>query len=603
MKRRNIVRLQLFLLVAVVLLLVGRFLVGSPHPPGLIVFTDIEPGTLQHSAFRVEQPVRFAVAATGSFEAADATAETPLAAYAWLLRRDDREVVWAMQPGEVTAGRGTLATAADTLVLEPGTYDAFFASYGSTPPLREESLFKRIIDPAQPWRSEAGKWQFILRPTDGKGTGASRLGHEDEDERAPCTGPCFWTTAPTRNHRTSERLFEVQRPLRLRLYALGEVGEARSDYGWIEDAATGERLWEMTADNTTAAGGGDRNRRFADEVALATGIYRAVYRTDRSHAAFDWQTNPPFDPFGWGLTLQPTDPADVSALTAFDPWHTRVPLASLVAVPNDAHRTATLEVSQPVRVVVYAIGELLRGRCYDCAWIEDARGKEVWKMSLDKTEPAGGADKNRQQTAFLTLEPGHYTLHYKTDDSHAYGDWNDDAPTYPMRWGVTLFPVASTLSEGAILVRSNAETWAGSEPALPEAPEAPLPPLGEGKQLVDASRLGNEAQVEHEFELEEAAQLRISALGEISRGGRYDYGWIEDDETGETVWEMTLENTRPGGGSDRNRRFDGLVRLGPGQYVLHFRTDGSHAYDDFGDDAPDAPASWGIKVERVKQDG
>ena len=72
-----------------------------------------------------------------------------------------------------------------------------------------------------------------------------------------------------------------------------------------------------------------------------------------------------------------------------------------------------------------------------------------------------------------------------------------------------------------------------------------------------------------------------------------------DEGSNETVWQMTRSNTKPAGGDDRNRIFDGVITLEPGTYTAHFRTDFSHSFGDFDHEEPHDPASWGIIVERV----
>jgi hypothetical protein len=78
----------------------------------------------------------------------------------------------------------------------------------------------------------------------------------------------------------------------------------------------------------------------------------------------------------------------------------------------------------------------------------------------------------------------------------------------------------------------------------------------------------------------------------------FDYGWIEDAD-GRTVWKMKYDETEPAGGSEKNRVFDGVITLPAGNYVLHFRSDGSHSYHDWNADPPYDPESWGISVYRM----
>ena len=51
--------------------------------------------------------------------------------------------------------------------------------------------------------------------------------------------------------------------------------------------------------------------------------------------------------------------------------------------------------------------------------------------------------------------------------------------------------------------------------------------------------------------------------------------------------------------SDKNRVFDGVITLPAGNYVLRYRSDGTHSYNDWNTDPPDDPESWGIAVFRL----
>ena len=77
---------------------------------------------------------------------------------------------------------------------------------------------------------------------------------------------------------------------------------------------------------------------------------------------------------------------------------------------------------------------------YDYGWIEETEsGKTVWEMTYRMTEHAGGARKNRMESTTLTLKPGEYELHYETDGSHSFGEWNDDPPEDRTHWGITVY--------------------------------------------------------------------------------------------------------------------------------------------------------------------
>lgn len=90
--------------------------------------------------------------------------------------------------------------------------------------------------------------------------------------------------------------------------------------------------------------------------------------------------------------------------------------------------------------------------------------------------------------------------------------------------------------------------------------------------------------------------LFIYALGEAQDSTLVDYGWIENAVTGETVWEMTFENSVHGGGDLRNRKVVDNIQLPAGTYTLHFVYNGSHQNDDWQGAPPERPFYYGITV-------
>ena len=75
------------------------------------------------------------------------------------------------------------------------------------------------------------------------------------------------------------------------------------DYGWIENAKSGEVVWEMTYGMTFHAGGARKNRVVNTTILLDKGEYRLRYVSDDSHSYNDWNSDPPDDPTMWGITL------------------------------------------------------------------------------------------------------------------------------------------------------------------------------------------------------------------------------------------------------------------------------------------------------------
>lgn len=601
MSRSKIVRLELLLLAAVTLLLAYRVIDGPPLPDGLVVHADMSPDELRRSSITTDRPVRVSVEAIGSFESEDGEPGDQLAAYAWLLRREGREVVWKMEPAATERDRERLAIVRDTIELSPGTYEVFFASYGN----RSERGFgipilDRLLGEDGAWRGDANRWRMILRNANGDESAARRLEPQSAEAVSPGGPGLLWSTAPMTGRKSDEYVFQITDPARIRIYAVGEIDQRQMDYGWIDDAVTGERVWEMTRENTVPAGGWDVNRLFTAAIQLPSGIYRAAFETDARHHYGDWMGNPPFDPTAWGISLYAESE---DAVSPYDPWTMRTPIVQIDRVGDEERRTVQFQVHQPVQIAAYGLGELGDNGRYDYAWIRDNESQTtVWEMTVEQSQPAGGHN-NRRELAFLTLEPSTYSVTFETDDSHSYASWRHGQPDQPERWGVTLFPVRADVDSTVLEILGDTREDL-SESARAEVREPPHPPQGPrghppslpGETIVELTRLGNDKRVSTVFTLENPQILQIRALGEVSLSAPYDYGWIENADNGEIVWQMNWQNTVPAGGGDQNRMFDGTLSLSPGEYVAHFKTDFSHAYGDFGDDAPRFPEAWGIAI-------
>ena len=63
-------------------------------------------------------------------------------------------------------------------------------------------------------------------------------------------------------------------------------------------------------------------------------------------------------------------------------------------------------------------------------------------MTWENTLHAGGAIKNRKADVRLRLPAGHYRLRFRSDDSHAFMDWNAAAPDH-IFWGVVVRDVGA----------------------------------------------------------------------------------------------------------------------------------------------------------------
>jgi len=236
-------------------------------------------------------------------------------------------------------------------------------------------------------------------------------------------------------------------------------------------------------------------------------------------------------------------------------------------------------------------------------------------MSRRNTVPAGGRDSNRRAAAPLALAPGAYTLRYQTDGSH---DCQDDyssgaSPDDESFWGAVVVAVGPAFDPATVrprLIRSLRQPDPSDDEGDEGAESGSRPNNASGRSdgapgggaLVEFRRVGSGARRVALFVLDEETRVRVVAVGELLPGERLDWGRIEGAD-GETVWEMTRANTRPAGGAPKNRVFEGALTLDPGRYSAFYETNGRHAFGDFEGGAPDDPDAWGLRVERLTNDG
>ena len=505
-------------------------------------------------------------------------------AAAWIVDARTRQVVWDLRAAETDRASNGLRRFAGTVRLPAGVYEAHYASYAASwtsidgmtvgEGLRQ---LAGLIRYGGPYVEDGSYKQFSLA--------VSGVGRVASDSVVDLATKQFTATAIARiapePAATARYGFALARPTDVEVYAIGEIRrDGGFDYGWIMNADTRKRVWQMDYANTEPAGGAAKNRTARETLRLPAGRYVAYFVCDESHDPDQWNAVPALDPEFWGLTLRVADQAARAAVRpyAYEPVPAGQTLVSLTGIGDRASRSAGFTLRRPLDVRVYAIGEGVNGEMVDYAWIVDATNhRRVWTMRYDDTEAAGGADKNRLFDGTVHLEAGSYMVHYASDDSHSAADWNAAPPAEERYWGVSVFPASGRLDSSSV---------------------APFQRGPSGTVLAALVEMRDDERARTPFRLERETTLRVHALGEGVNDEMVDYGWIED-ANGRVVWEMTYEATEPAGGARKNRAFEGTVQLPAGAYVLRYRSDGSHSFDDWNDDEPDDPESWGITVFRL----
>jgi len=254
--------------------------------------------------------------------------------------------------------------------------------------------------------------------------------------------------------------FELDKPLSVVVYGMGEMrrGNDRYDYGWIEKEGRSVPLWMMNYEGSKAAGGDDMNRQQMDVLNLEAGTYRLRYISDDSHSYANWNKRKPQFPERWGIVIFAMNPQDVDP-TAVRTWADgRVGAASVEVstiasesigetiiqqnrLGNDIVVDERMVLDAETSLKIVALGELTRGSSHDYGWISKVggAGEKVWEMTYQNTVSAGGADRNRRFDGMITLDAGEYQVHFETDFSHSFANFDDDEPRDGADWGIQIF--------------------------------------------------------------------------------------------------------------------------------------------------------------------
>ncbi|MFQ5604788.1 MAG: hypothetical protein ACE5HS_16075 [bacterium] len=376
--------------------------------------------------FELKRPLDLRVYALGEIRK-DGTYD-----YGWIINTQTREKVWKMtyRNTESAGGARKNRMVDEVVSLPAGRYVATF--------ITDDSHSYRRWNAAPPY--DPMFWGMTLKVEDPVMKKYVELfDYEDMPEEN-----IILQFTRVRDNEFLNGGFTLKKPMHLRIYALGEGRRNEMfDYGWIVDAKTHKKIWEMDFYNSEHAGGGEKNRLFDEVMEFDKGNYIVNYVTDGSHSYWNWNTAPPIDQEKWGITISCAEKHfNKKDVAKYEASEDKSVLAQIVRVSDYERERKRFTLRKDSEIRIYAIGEGKGGKMYDYAWIEDADSRRVvWEMTYNQTDHAGGASKNRLFDDTILLKKGEYIVYYETDDSHSFNDWNVAPPYDPAHWGVTIYLV------------------------------------------------------------------------------------------------------------------------------------------------------------------
>lgn len=404
---------------------VQTFNAPKKDPQTVFAATGVGDGAYVRKKLSVSKDITVNVYALGEGRGRDEVFD-----YGWITNIDTRERVWEMRytNTDYAGGASKNVLFRGDVKLPKGTYELSFVTDDSHS--REDWNSKPPYDPFN-----YGVTVSTKNDADKNSVAVSDYQYDKSNVIVQLTR--------ARDDDFLQAGFTLKAETKLHVYAIGEADpfDRFADYGWIINAKTRERVWEMNRRNTSHAGGAKKNRLADESITLPAGSYLVFYQTDDSHAYNDWNDDKPFDAEYYGITImggnENFNPKDVEK---FEETKDENVIVQMIRVRDDRHVRQKFTLDKASKVRVYAIGEGVGNDMADYAWIENAKsGEIVWEMTYRTTSHAGGAKKNRLFDKPVYLEKGEYEVHFQTDDSHAYNDWNDDPPEDRTHWGVTIY--------------------------------------------------------------------------------------------------------------------------------------------------------------------
>lgn len=365
---------------------------------------------------------------------------------------------------------------------------------------------------------------------------------------------------------------------------ISRPGKDIVSYGWIFDVAEQNVIWKsIDRHKHSYRDNGDFS--IKDDVQLNKGDYKVyflnVYNEDNFKDEFDFGDiiddifkGLKNDDIAYHKTYLKIEIISSNYESNIDiPLieENQYPVVSFWEVDENEYKKEQFRINKKTELKINYTGEREEEQDYDYARIYEIPSHNVvWPNKNTIYEHAGGGEKNVQVRQTIELPEGLYEVSYVTDGSHSFSSWNTLPPGEPERWGITI-------------TCNNSDRKNISRETMKIEP------------LVDLRGAGNNDILSQGFEITKEIDLRVICIGEYI-GDPYDYGWIEDAETNERIWEFKETNTVHAGGDPKNRKFNEIMHFEPGKYILKYISDDSHSYLAWNEAPPYEQELWGISI-------
>jgi len=171
--------------------------------------------------------------------------------------------------------------------------------------------------------------------------------------------------------------------------------------------------------------------------------------------------------------------------TELPDFKSQSPFAMIDRVGNNTYSIVEFTLQQDTDVDIFTVGGYRLGQMVDYGGIEDvSSGKLIWMMTPERVSSAGGVGNNRQVNEQITLPAGIYRLHFRTNETHSFGNWID-LPPDTLFWGIALYAVGE---DGGITTRDITPSF--QDKVLPAQVPPTAPPISKQEYVILWTCLG-----------------------------------------------------------------------------------------------------------------